>query len=55
MAIGGASAKKRKQDRYVDYTEVCLKLAKETRDQDTRALLREMATEWLRLAEFTRS
>jgi hypothetical protein len=55
MAISEASARKRKQDRYVDYTVVCLKLAKETRDQDTRALLREMATEWLRLAEFARS
>jgi hypothetical protein len=44
-----------KQTRYVDYTEFCLKLAKEAKDQDTRVLLREMATEWLRLAELVRS
>jgi hypothetical protein len=36
---------------YVGYATHCLQLAKATADQNSRAILREMAVEWLRLAE----
>jgi hypothetical protein len=39
------------RERYVGYATHCLKLAKEATDQESRAILREMATEWLGLAE----
>ena len=41
-----------KRERYVEYATHCLQLAKATSDQNSRVVLREMAAEWLRLAEF---
>ena len=43
-----------KNDKYKDYARYaahCLDVVPVTRDQDTRAINREMAAEWLRLAE----
>jgi hypothetical protein len=39
------------RERYVGYATHCLQLAKAAIDQESRALLREMAAEWLKLAE----
>jgi hypothetical protein len=39
------------RERYVEYATHCLQLAKIATDQGSRAILREMATEWLKLAE----
>jgi hypothetical protein len=39
------------RERYVGYATHCLQLAKVTTDQVSRALLKEMAAEWLKLAE----
>jgi hypothetical protein len=39
------------REKYVEYTEHCLKLAKQATDLEARAILREMAAEWLKLAE----
>jgi hypothetical protein len=38
-------------DRYVDFANHCLQLAATTADEQSRQLLREMAAEWLDLAE----
>jgi hypothetical protein len=40
-----------KREQYVDYATYCLQLAKVTTDQESRAILKEMAAEWLKLAE----
>ena len=40
-----------KRERYVDYANSCLQLAKVITDNPSRTKLREMATEWLKLAE----
>jgi hypothetical protein len=40
-----------KRERYVAYATYCLQLAKVAADQKSRVLLREMASEWLKLAE----
>jgi hypothetical protein len=40
-----------KRERYVGYATHCLHLAKATADRESRAILREMASEWLKLAE----
>jgi hypothetical protein len=40
-----------KLEKYVDHANHCLQLAKESNDHYSQALLREMAAEWLRLAE----
>jgi hypothetical protein len=40
-----------KRERYVGYSACCLQLAKVVLDNQSRAILREMASEWLRLAE----
>jgi hypothetical protein len=40
-----------KREEYVGYAEYCVKLTKQTRDWETRLILREMAAEWLRLAD----
>jgi hypothetical protein len=37
--------------RDVGYPTHCLKLAKATADRESRAVLKEMAAEWLKLAE----
>jgi hypothetical protein len=38
------------RERYVDFANYCLQLAKVATDRDAR-VLREMAAEWLKLAE----
>jgi hypothetical protein len=40
-----------KREEYVGYAEHCVKLAKQTTDRESRRILREMATEWLRLVD----
>lgn len=40
-----------RRERYVDYANYCLQLAKATTDHQARTRLREMASEWLKLAE----
>lgn len=40
-----------KRERYVDYANCCLQLAKVVLDNRSRATLKEMASEWLKLAE----
>ena len=39
------------RERYVGYATHCLQLAKVATDQESRAFLKEMAAEWLKLAE----
>ena len=39
------------REQYVGYAEYCVRLAKYTNDLECRAVLRCMATEWLRLAD----
>jgi len=36
---------------YVRYAEHCLKMVTATKDQEARSIQREMAAEWLRLAD----
>jgi len=38
-------------DRYVDFANHCLQLAASTTDTQSRLMLREMAAQWLELAE----
>ena len=40
-----------KRERYVSYSAYCLKLAGVSFDDQSRLVLREMASEWLKLAE----
>jgi hypothetical protein len=40
-----------KHEEYVRYAEHCLAMAKLAPDQASRSIQREMAAEWLRLAE----
>jgi hypothetical protein len=40
-----------RRERYVDYDNICLQLAKVITDNPSRTKLREMASEWLELAE----
>jgi hypothetical protein len=40
-----------KRERYVTFATHCLQLAKVASDGQSRAILREMAAEWLKLAE----
>ena len=37
---------------YVAYAETCVAMANAARDQQTRTILREMAAEWLNLANY---
>jgi hypothetical protein len=37
-----------KREEYIGYAELCVKLARQTNDQESRRILREMAAEWLR-------
>jgi hypothetical protein len=39
------------RERYVDFATHCLQLAKVAADHQSRAILREMAAEWLKPAE----
>ena len=46
-----------KNDKFKDYTryaEHCLNMVASTRDQELRCIQREMAAEWLRLADVVR-
>ena len=46
-----------KNDKFKDYTryaEHCLNMVASTRDQELRCIQREMAAEWLRLADIVR-
>jgi hypothetical protein len=46
-----------KNDKFKDYTryaEHCLNMVAGTRDQESRCIQREMAAEWLRLADAIR-
>ena len=47
MAIG----KNDKHDEYTRYAEHCLAMAKIAPEHESRVVLREMAAEWLRLAD----
>ena len=40
-----------RQDEYTAYARLCLKAAELATDRETRIAQREMAAEWLRLAE----
>jgi hypothetical protein len=40
-----------KRERYVGYSAFCLQLAKVVLDNESRAMLKEIASEWLKLAE----
>jgi hypothetical protein len=40
-----------KREQYVDFATHCLQLAKAAGDSQSRTILREMAAEWLKLAE----
>lgn len=40
-----------KHDEYLRYSEQCLKMARIAPDQVSRAIQREMAAEWLNLAD----
>jgi hypothetical protein len=40
-----------KREQYVGYATHCLQLAKLTADREAGAILKEMAAEWLKLAE----
>jgi hypothetical protein len=40
-----------KREQYVSFATHCLQLAKVAGDSQSRAVLREMAAEWLNLAE----
>jgi hypothetical protein len=46
-----AIRKNNKQEEYVRYAEHCLEMAKIAPDQESRVVLREMAAEWLKLAD----
>jgi hypothetical protein len=43
-----------KYKEYARYAEHCLNVAAATTDQESRSIQREMATEWLRLADTIR-
>jgi hypothetical protein len=52
--LGGhnvAISKTAKADEYLRYAEHCLKSAEKLPGQDSRVLLREMAAEWVKLAQ----
>lgn len=40
-----------KRERYVGYSVCCLQLAKVVPDNESQSILKEMASEWLALAE----
>jgi hypothetical protein len=43
--------KNSKHKEYAQYAMHCLNMVVRTKDQDARALIREMAAEWLKLAD----
>ena len=40
-----------KHNEYTRYAEHCLKMSKQNLEHDSRIVLREMAAEWLKLAD----
>ncbi len=48
-----ATPKNHKHKEYARYAEHCLNLVASTKDQDSRCINREMAAEWLKLADAT--
>jgi hypothetical protein len=46
-----AISKNDKHKEYARYAEHCLTMVTSTKDQNARAINREMAVEWLRLAD----
>ena len=46
-----ANPKNDKHKDYVRYAEHCLNMVTAARDQESRSIQREMAAEWLRLAD----
>jgi hypothetical protein len=40
-----------KHEKYTHYAECCLKMAKQNLEHDSRIVLRDMAAEWLKLAD----
>ena len=48
-----AISKSNKHKEYAQYAAHCLNMVVATRDQEARALNREMAAEWLKLADAT--
>ena len=46
-----ALSKKEKHRKYARYAAHCLSVVPATKNQDDRAINREMAAEWLRLAD----
>jgi hypothetical protein len=44
-----------REERYMGFANYCLQLAKVATDDYNRAILREMAEEWLKLAEHDRT
>ncbi len=49
-----AIPKNDKHKAYARYAAYCLDMVTVTRDQETRSIQREMAAEWLRLADVVR-
>jgi hypothetical protein len=49
-----ANRKSDKHKDYARYAECCLQMVTEATDQEARGLQREMAAEWLRLADAIR-
>ena len=45
------STRNRKHQEYADFAELCLEITKTVVDQQARIALREMAAEWLILAD----
>jgi hypothetical protein len=48
------ASKNAKFKEYARYAEHCLNMVTSTRDQELRCIQREMAVEWLRLADIVR-
>jgi hypothetical protein len=49
-----ATAKSEKHKEYVRYATHCLNMVTAAKDQESRAIQREMAAEWLKLADAVR-
>lgn len=49
-----ATAKNSRRKEYMRYAEHCLSMVTVATDQDARSIQREMAAEWIRLAETVR-
>jgi hypothetical protein len=51
MAVSKSVPKSDKHKEYARYAAHCLSIIPATKDQDAHAINREMAAEWLRLAD----